>query len=98
MLRELMIGAFACTALTFATAAFAQGQSVTTAEVTCNPLSDDVAQRFITEPGEHLVRSSGVECKAGDMMIQTRFQITDFSATYDCEIRVKGAKPYCFRL
>ena len=98
MLRKLVISAFACTALTFATAAFAQGQSRTTAEVTCNPLSDDAARRFVTEPGEHLVKSSGVECKAGDMMIQTQFQITDFSATYDCEIRVKGAKPYCFRL
>jgi hypothetical protein len=98
MLRKLVISAFACTALTVATGAFAQGQSGTTVEVTCNPLSDDAAQRFITVPGEHLVKGSGVECKAGDMMIQTRFQITDFSATYDCEIRIKGAKPYCFRL
>jgi hypothetical protein len=88
MLRKPMISAFACTALTFATAAFAQGQSVTTAEVTCNPLSDDAAQRFITEPGEHLVKGSGVECKAGDMMIPTRFQIR-LQCNPDCEIRVK---------
>ena len=98
MLHTLMISAFACAALTLSTAAFAQGQSGTTAEVTCRPLSDDAARRFIAEPAEQLVKGSGVECKAGDMMIQTRFQITDYSATYDCEIRVKGAKPYCFRL
>jgi hypothetical protein len=98
MPRKIMISSLAGAALTLSTAAFAQGQSATTAEVTCSPLSDDAARRFITEPDEHLVKGSGVECKAGDMMIQTRFQITDFSATYDCEIRVKGAKPYCFRL
>ena len=96
MLRQLCVGALVSVALT--TTAFAQGQSATTAEVKCSPLSDEGARKFITEPDEHLVTSSGVHCRAGNTMIQTRFQITDYSATYDCEIRVEGAKPYCFRL
>jgi hypothetical protein len=87
MPRKLFAGALVSVALT--TTALAQGQSATTAEVTCSPLSDDGARKFITEPGEHLVKGSGVECKAGDMLIQTRFQITDYSATFSS---VRGSR------
>jgi hypothetical protein len=31
-------------------------------------------------------------------LIQIRFQIVEYTARYDCEIRVKGEKPYCWRL
>lgn len=67
-------------------------------EVACQPLSDDEATKFITDPGQILVKGSAVQCKAGETMIQTRFRIIDHTARYDCEIRAKGEKPYCWRL
>jgi hypothetical protein len=67
-------------------------------EVTCRTLSDEEALKFVTERGQLLVRGSGEECKAGDTLIQIRFRIIDHTARYDCEIRVKGEKPYCWRL
>ena len=67
-------------------------------EVTCQPLSDQEALKFVTERGQLLVRGSGEECKAGEALIQIRFRIADHTARYDCEIRVKGEKPYCWRL
>lgn len=66
-------------------------------EVTCRPLDDGETKKFI-EPGQRLVTGSGVECKVGETLIQTRYQIIDHTARYDCEIRVKGEKPYCWRL
>ena len=73
--------------------ALAQGQVVT-----CQPLADDEALKFITERGQLLAKGSAVECKAGETLILTRFQIVEYTARYDCEIRVKGEKPYCWRL
>jgi hypothetical protein len=67
-------------------------------EVTCRSLSDEEALKFVTERGQLLVRGSGMECKAGDALIQIRFRIIDHTARYDCEIRAKGEKPYCWRL
>ncbi len=67
-------------------------------EVTCQPLSDEEALKFVTERGQVLVKGSGMECKAGDTLIQIRFRIIDHTARYDCEIRMKGEKPYCWRL
>lgn len=69
-----------------------------TQELTCQPLSDDETKKLITNPSQVLVKGSGVQCKAGETMIQTRFQIIDHTARYDCEIRAQGAKPYCWRL
>jgi hypothetical protein len=63
MLRKLLIHVLAGTAFTLSTTAFAQGQAATSAEVTCRPLSDDAARRFITERHERLVNGSGIECK-----------------------------------
>ena len=67
-------------------------------EVTCRVLSDEEALKFVIERGQRLVRGSGEECKAGDTLIQIRFRIIDHTARYDCEIRAKGEKPYCWRL
>ena len=67
-------------------------------EVTCRALSDEEALKFLTERGQLLVRGSGEECKAGETLIQIRFRIIDHTARYDCEIRTKGEKPYCWRL
>ena len=67
-------------------------------EVKCQPLSDEEAMKFVTERGQLLVRGSGMECKAGETMILIRFRIIDHTARYDCEIRAKGEKPYCWRL
>jgi hypothetical protein len=67
-------------------------------EVTCRALSDEEALKFVAERGQLLVRGSGEECKAGETLIQIRFRIIDHTARYDCEIRVKGEKPYCWRL
>ena len=67
-------------------------------EVKCQPVSDDEAVKFVTERGQVLVKGSGVECKAGETLIQIRFRIFDHTARYDCEIRAKGEKPYCWRL
>ena len=69
-----------------------------TQAVGCQPLSDDETKKLITEPSQVLVMGSGVQCKAGETMIQTRFQVIDHTARYDCEIRAKGEKPYCWRL
>jgi len=67
-------------------------------EVTCRALSDEDALKFVTERGQLLVKGSGEECKAGETLIQIRFRIIDHTARYDCEIRAKGQKPYCWRL
>ena len=67
-------------------------------QVTCQPLSDEEALKFLTDRGQILVKGSGMECKAGDTLIQIRFQIVEYTARYDCEIRVKGEKPYCWRI
>jgi hypothetical protein len=67
-------------------------------EVVCRPLADTEVRKLIIEPGEVLVKDSGVECRAGETLIQTRYQIMDYTSRYDCEIRVKGEKPYCWRL
>jgi len=67
-------------------------------EVTCRALSDEEALKFVTERGQLLVRGSGEECKAGETLVQIRFRIANHTARYDCEIRVKGEKPYCWRL
>ncbi len=67
-------------------------------EVTCQPLSDDAATKFVTEPGQILVGGSAVQCRTGETTIQIRFRIIDHTARYDCEIRAKGEKPYCWRL
>jgi hypothetical protein len=69
----------------------------TAQEVACRPLSDDEALKFISEPRQLLVKGSAVECKVGQMLILIRFQIVEYTARYDCEIRVKGEKPHCFR-
>ena len=71
---------------------------VTAQEVTCRALSDEETLKFVTERGQLLVRGSGEECKAGETLIQIRFRIIDHTARYDCEIRTKGEKPYCWRL
>ena len=67
-------------------------------EVVCRALPDEEALRFVTERGLLLVKGSGEECKAGETLIQIRFRIIDHTARYDCEIRTKGEKPYCWRL
>ena len=67
-------------------------------EVRCEPLSDDEAAKFITDPGQILVKGSAVQCKAGETTIQIRFRVIDHTARYDYEIRAKGEKPYCWRL
>jgi hypothetical protein len=69
-----------------------------TQAVGCQPLSDDETKKLITEPSQVLVMGSGVQCKAGETMIQTRFQVIDHTARYDSETRAKGEKPYCSRL
>src|ERR1700694_973877 len=66
----------------------------TAQEVACRPLSDDEALKFISEPRQLLVKGSAVECKVGETLVLTRFQIIEYTARYDCEIRVKGEKPY----
>ena len=35
-------------------------------EVVCRPLADEEVKKFIVEPGDVLVKDSGVECKAGE--------------------------------
>jgi hypothetical protein len=80
-------------ALTLLTPTHVAGQ-----EVTCRALSDEETLKFVTERGQLLVRGSGEECKAGETLIQIRFRIIDHAARYDCEIRTKGEKPYCWRL
>ena len=67
-------------------------------EVVCRPLSDEEALKFVTERGQLVVRGSGMECKAGETLILIRYRIIDHTARYDCEIRTKGEKPYCWRL
>lgn len=67
-------------------------------EVVCQPLSDDEAAKFVTDPGQTLVRGSAVQCKTGATTIQVRFRIIDHTARYDCEIRATGEKAYCWRL
>ena len=67
-------------------------------EVACRPLSDDESVKFVTERGQLLVRGSGIECKASETLILIRYRIIDHTARYDCEIRTKGEKPYCWRL
>ena len=68
------------------------------AETKPQPLSDDEAVKFITERGQKLVKGSAVECKVGETLILIRFQIVEYTARYDCEVRAKGEKPYCWRL
>ena len=63
MLRKPLVSVLAGTVLTLSTTAFAEGQAATSADVTCRPLSDDAARRFITERHERLVNGSGIECK-----------------------------------
>ena len=67
-------------------------------EVVCQPLSDEEAVKFVAERGQLLVRGSGMECKAGETLILIRYRMIDHTARYDCEIRAKGEKPYCWRL
>ena len=67
-------------------------------EVTCQSLSDDEAKKFVTEPGQVLVSRSGLTCKTGETVVQIRFQIIEYTARYDCEIRVMGEKAFCWRL
>ena len=73
-------------------------RGVASQEVKCEPLSDEEALKFVTEGGQLLVKGSGIECKVGETSIEIRYRIIDHTARYDCEIRAKGEKPYCWRL
>lgn len=91
--KQLLLNGLMIVALMLFGSSLAQGQAVT-----CQPLSDNEALKFITERGQLFVKGSAVECKAGEALILIRYQIVEYTARYDCEIRVKGEKPYCWRL
>ena len=86
MLKTLMVGLM----LAIPTVATAQ-------TAVCRALSDAEAQRTTPEADESLVRDSTIECKVGETTVQTRFRVIDKrGATYDCEIRAKGERRYCW--
>lgn len=93
MLRETGLLESLVVALVLLASTRAVGQGVE-----CQPLSDDEALKFVTERGQVLIKGSGVECKAGETFVLLRFRIIDHTARYDCEVRARGEKPYCWRL
>ena len=66
--------------------------------MTCRALSDEETLKFVTERGQLLVKGSGIECKAGETLILIRYRIIDHTAHYDCKVRTRGEKPYCWRI
>ena len=86
MLRKKMLLNGLLLAFTVLAPALTEGQAVT-----CQPLADDEALKVITERGQLLVKGSAVECKTGEALILIRYQVVEYTARYDCEIRVREA-------